>query len=84
MKTLLSVGLTPLARLRNGADGRLSPLWSFARLQAGLGRRLDSSIGVTIGDGAVNGVNAVVRHHVAGGCVVGGIPAQVLACKLVP
>jgi acetyltransferase-like isoleucine patch superfamily enzyme len=43
MKALLSAGLTPLARLRDGAGSKLVRLWSFARLQASLGRRLDSS-----------------------------------------
>lgn len=44
MKLFLCALLMPLARLRNGAGGKLARLWAFARLQASLGQRLDASI----------------------------------------
>lgn len=58
MKTLLCAGLTPLAKLSDVAGGMLARLWSFARLQASLGRRLDPSI-VVLGMPELHGTRQI-------------------------
>jgi acetyltransferase-like isoleucine patch superfamily enzyme len=58
MKALLCAGLTPLARLSDAAGGMLVRLWSFARLQASLGQRLDPSI-VVLGMPELHGTRRI-------------------------
>ncbi|MBM6961978.1 acyltransferase [Bacteroides caecigallinarum] len=43
-----------------------------------IGDRVAILAGVTIGDGAIIGSNAVVTHDVPPGAVVGGVPAKIL------
>ncbi|MEA2975594.1 MAG: hypothetical protein QOF19_1114 [Alphaproteobacteria bacterium] len=57
---------------------------TVVRRRASIGSNATLIAGITIGEGALVGAGAVVRHDVPAGTIVAGVPARPLAAKTSP